>query len=80
MPSRRAISLFDAPSANSASTSSSRAVSAMSASGSVRRRDSGHDEHVRLIVLADQLDPFTVGKDGREPVGEGGISHVDRQP
>ena len=45
-----------------------------------RRSERGDDKRVRFIVFADQLEPFNVGQDGRDPISESGVSHVDRQP
>ena len=45
-----------------------------------RRPERGDDKHVRFIVFTDQLKPFNLGQDGRNPISESGVSHVDRQP
>ena len=45
-----------------------------------RRSERGDDKRVRFIVLADQLKPFNVGQNGRDPISESGVSNVDRQP
>jgi hypothetical protein len=45
-----------------------------------RRSGRGDDKRVRFIALADQLEPFNVGQSGRDPIGESGVGHVDRQP
>jgi hypothetical protein len=45
-----------------------------------RRRERGDDKGVRFIAFTDQLEPFDAGQDGRDPIGESGVSHVDRHP
>jgi hypothetical protein len=46
----------------------------------VSRRSKCDDERVRLIVFADQLEPFNVGQNRHDPISESGVSHLDRQP
>ena len=45
-----------------------------------RRSERGDHERVRFIVFADQLDAFNVSQNGRQPISESGVGHVDCQP
>jgi hypothetical protein len=45
-----------------------------------RRTQRGNDNRVRVIVLANQFEPFDVSQCRRDPISESGFSHVDRQP
>jgi hypothetical protein len=45
-----------------------------------RRAQWGDDKRVRFFAFADQLEAVDLGQNGRDPIGESGVSHVDRQP
>ena len=45
-----------------------------------RRSERGDDKRVRFIFFADQIESLNVGQNGRDPISESGVSHVDRQP
>lgn len=45
-----------------------------------RRSGRADDKRVRLVVFSDQLEPFNVGQNGRDPISQCGVSHADRQP
>jgi hypothetical protein len=40
----------------------------------------GDHKQVRVIAFPDQFEAFNVRQNGRDPIGESEVSHVDRQP